>query len=477
MVTETPSSSYEKKKVSKDSVGKSPIDSLFGLVESIDSSIGVSKISPNQHNQKKAEQPLLEKMKTDGQPTITRTVLPINSKRVETTTKKLDNSITVKNEDEKVVERVRATKRPNEALEEDVEDEDSDNDMESSRKLVRVDTPSIVKSIQEKKEKSISPSAPAAIKPLMTNQTPDDKKKRRRKKLTYHPKHQRRMLKIAAENNKALITAEKIVKVDAIPIVKIEKTTSTTATTTTTKKIQRKPVTKQKRVDPIALALKNIKNRENTRRRQRLSMNTRRALSTSPNDLLRKAEQKPLKRVLLKKKKAKTKNSKESSNESDDKDINTEPEKPDTKTNEEEEENEDENNSINQRKKEKVLLSRSVTRSVAAKITQAQTVGVSTRNRANRRPIEPSKKLRILKVVNKKKTENSSQESEAESASQSKIKSPEMSSGSNKNNKASTIDIDLTCHEKVDTSSISPLGDAHSLQVCLLYTSPSPRDS
>jgi len=429
MVATNSSTGCEKKKASKDSVGKSPIDSLFGLVESIDSNIGVAQISPDQHKQNKAESQS-HKMKTDGELEMNSTgpfINKTNSKRVESVNKSIKTAMKIEN----TVERVRATKRPI-ALTEEAEEEDSDNEMESLRKLVKVKTPPIVKSIQEENEKSASPSP--SIKPLMTTKTPDDKKKRRRKKITYHPKHQRRMLKIAAENNKAQIIADKIIKIDAIPILKIEKTattpmiTTTTTTTTPTKKIQRKPLTKQKRVDPIALALKNIKNREKTRRRQRL---TRRGLSISPNDLLRKAER-----------------------------------------NTEENENDNGNDNIkNKRKQEKPLLLRSVTRSVAAKISQAQMVGVSTRNSANRRPIDSHKKLYLLKAVKKRKVAMPVGESGVKPTSQSKTENSEVSPDSgDSNNKTSapsdrTTDIDLTCHENVDISSISPLGDDMHRQV------------
>ena len=139
----------------------------------------------------------------------------------------------------------------------------------------------------------ISPATKDKVEPAI--KTPDERKKRR-KRILYNPKSRGRSLKIASSTTQ--LTPEEILKEDALPIVKVEK-----------RKIERKSVgasgvTRQKRIDPIALALKNIKNRENTRRRQRLGAMTRRAFSTSPNDLLRKAERKPLRKHAKKKKKS-----------------------------------------------------------------------------------------------------------------------------------------------------------------------------
>ena len=171
---------------------------------------------------------------------------------------------------------------------------------------------------------------------------------------------------------------------------------------------------------------------------------TRRALTTSPNDLLRKAERKPLRKSIVKKKK---KSSKE-----------IEVEKAEEEAREEEErkrlENEEEEKK--KRRREKPILERSVTRSIAAKTKD----GISTRNRKYTL-VEKT----ALKIVQKSKRSLKTRRpndvkcrTPSSSSSSSVVVGPSLSPIVKIVNESLSaqislpcnhIDMDLTCHEKV----------------------------
>ncbi|XP_066917953.1 neurofilament heavy polypeptide-like [Clytia hemisphaerica] len=469
-------------KDSKDSVGKSPIDSLFGLVESLDSSIGRPVIERQDESidDPTTKQDVRKRTKSTAEDETANKNEKSSSKTIEKQPSKSAVKSSNKAPSEKQATPSSKQSTSSKSLKPPLVKETSPQDSDSSDSIIKIplaghkiqdidlknsvetlglssprspvkspdlntttdglkdiSTPSPAKKL---KKDSLSSSTDAKV-------TPDEKRRRKGKKLVYNPKQRNRKLKLSRETNKIQLTPEEIIKEGALPIVKIEK-----------KKVQRKPAG-QKRIDPIALALKNIKNREKTRRRQRMGIATRRALSTSPNDLLRKAERKGLKK---KKKRVKT----------------TEEKREEERLRREEEAKEEamklEKAKQKELKQQKRLSERSVTRSVAA----SQEDGVSTRNRkytlgektaakivkksrniqSQRISAESRKKMTLpltvtssmnLSPIVKIVDHGSPPRNQTIAVSTTNTKSSSTITKPPSKNTSNTNEIDLTCHEQI----------------------------